>query len=95
MTATAPEGFIIKTRWTKAGTGRADIVAVNPSDQKPGTYEVSQCWDSSYVSTYEQGEILSQMQVFTSGDAQTCAFPQATFPSQADLPDPTNGTVNH
>jgi hypothetical protein len=92
--AGSPQAFIIKTRWTKDGSGRADVVALNPANQQPGTYQLSQCWDTSYVSTYEQGQDVGVSPLYTGGNAQSCVFAQATFPSLADLPDPSNGVVN-
>jgi hypothetical protein len=80
--------LLIHTRWLADGTGRADVVA---ADQASGhVLRVSQCWNSAFVSTFEQGAVDGTVAA-TSGDATSCGTLSAEFAAPADLPDADQG----
>ncbi|MCK6548748.1 hypothetical protein L6R52_23085 [Myxococcota bacterium] len=80
---TAKEDVVILSRW-QHGPGRADLVATG-GDLGASTAYGSQCWDATFVSTFEHvtvdGTILA-----ASGDPASCALPVAEPPSAEALP---------
>ena len=79
----AKEDVLIRTRWSDRN-GRADIIATH-GDLGGNWVHGSQCWDATFVSTYESfkldGVVLAQ-----DGDAATCVFEDAELPSNEELP---------
>jgi hypothetical protein len=62
------------SRWSSTGAGRADVKM--SGGDLPQTVLASQCWSSSFEQTYYTDNVNYQP---TSGDASSCAFPQAQF----------------
>lgn len=49
-----PEHWELRTRWTKDGDGRTDIVLVGEDLDTAGVtdFRISECWDTQFLSTY-------------------------------------------
>lgn len=91
-TKPAPEDLLIRSQWTASGAGRADVVARN-GDLGPQTVYVAQCWDDTFVSTFElftlDGTILGAQ-----GDPSTCELEEETpeaLPTVEDVANPFEG----
>lgn len=74
-TKPAAEDLLIRTQWNAAGAGRADIVATH-GDLADQTVYGAQCWDDTFVSTFElftlDGQVLGAQ-----GDPETCRVVEA------------------
>lgn len=81
---TATEDVLIRTRFTTDG-GRADIFAVH-GDLGDKIVIGSQCWDKTFVSTFEQFKLGADV-LAADGDASTCNFAEAETPDPQALPD--------
>ncbi len=83
----AAEDLVIRTQWTASGAGRADVVATN-GDLGEQTVYGAQCWDDTFVSTFElftlDGTVLA-----AEGDPETCDLGEA---GPANLPEPSDIT---
>lgn len=80
---TQKEDVLIRSRWNE-GPGRADVLAVH-GDLGNDVAQASQCWDGSFVSTFEVMTVNGQV-LATGGDAATCAFSSAEVPDEGQLP---------
>lgn len=92
----ALEDVIIRTRWTRSGAGRADVIA-SGGDIGSDVYQGSQCWGDNFVSSYEH-ILLNGDVIANDGDFKTCVLDEAEkpradeLPTAADVEDP-NGFV--
>ena len=91
-TKPAAEDLLIRTQWSASGAGRADVVAKN-GDLGTQTVYGAQCWDTSFVSTFElftlDGTILG-----ASGDPETCQLEEAqpeALPEASAVENPFEG----
>jgi hypothetical protein len=69
----ADENLIIKTRWLPGGAGRADALATG--GDLTGEAHASQCWNGSFISTYEA--VSMNGGAATNGDPASCALQAA------------------
>lgn len=70
--------FELRTRWTAAGPGRADV----RGGDGVRTHMVSECWDAVFARTWYDAGALEE------GDAGSCAFAEAALPERVSLPVP-------
>jgi hypothetical protein len=68
----------VRSRWLWSGAGRSDV-RVTTTDSTL-TYEVSECWDINYTSTYKSVP-LSTSATDNYGSESACAFPIADYSS--------------
>lgn len=80
----AKEQVLLRTRWTRAGHGRADVVA-SSGDLGTSRARFSQCWNDTFVSTYESirldGNLLAE-----DGDVSTCSLRDRAEPTIDEIP---------
>ena len=82
------ENVLIRTRWTTNGAGRADVVAVG-GDLEGDVARGSQCWDKTFVSTYESFA-LDGVVFAEAGDVDTCVVDRAELPTDGEIPSETD-----
>jgi hypothetical protein len=80
----AVEDVLIRTRFSPDG-GRADIFATH-GDLGSNIVIGSQCWDSVFVSSFEQFKLGEEV-LASAGDSTSCAFAEAETPDVNALPD--------
>jgi hypothetical protein len=68
----------VRSRWQWSGAGRSDVT-MTPTDLAL-VYQVSECWDEHYASTYKSVP-LSTSAADNWGSPATCVFPTAEFSS--------------
>jgi hypothetical protein len=68
----------VKSRWLWSGAGRSDVT-MTPTDLTL-VYQVSECWDEHYASTYKSVP-LSTSAADNWGNPATCVFATAEFSS--------------
>jgi hypothetical protein len=79
----AKEAVLIRTRWNALG-GRADVLA-SRGDLGSNILHASQCWDETFVSSYESMHFNGNLQA-EEGDATTCVQGDAAMPAEEELP---------
>lgn len=76
-----PELHIVRTRWTPAGEGRADVY-VTQGDLGDLVYTATECWDGSHdVTFYEENYELTR-----EGDETACVFAEPEFSEAETAP---------
>ena len=74
------ETLSLRSRWNAAGDGRADALVTGPDldAQNIDSYQITECWDSSFASTYYEETWTVGGQAHTSpngwGSAVECTF---------------------
>ncbi|HEY7374930.1 MAG TPA: hypothetical protein VIF57_22400, partial [Polyangia bacterium] len=77
----ALEDFTIHSRWQETGTGRTDYELTGGDVATAGIapVTVSECWDTSFVSTYRLVSYAPTDPTLDWGDETSCSFSTAAF----------------
>ncbi len=71
------EDVVIFARWASSGAGRVDVIA-SGGDLEADRARGAQCWDESFISTFELFTIIGDVGriLATDGDRATCKLPE-------------------